>query len=78
VRKTPIFCRKLPKIAENGDHNIDPRLGYILGDFFTSASGRPACSRVSESWLDMANEKMTHVSGGFLMPPSGRGRCYDF
>jgi hypothetical protein len=24
LRKTPIFCRKLAKIAENCDHNIDP------------------------------------------------------
>jgi hypothetical protein len=24
LRKTPIFCRKLWKIAENCDHNIDP------------------------------------------------------
>jgi hypothetical protein len=27
LRKTPIFRRKLAKIAENCDHNIDPRLG---------------------------------------------------
>jgi hypothetical protein len=26
LRKTPIFRRKLAKIAENNDHNIDPRL----------------------------------------------------
>jgi hypothetical protein len=24
LRKTPFFRRKLPKIAENCDHNIDP------------------------------------------------------
>jgi hypothetical protein len=24
IEKTPIFCRKLLKIAENCDHNIDP------------------------------------------------------
>jgi hypothetical protein len=30
LAKTPIFCRKLGKIAENCDHNIDPRLGDCL------------------------------------------------
>jgi hypothetical protein len=28
--KTPIFCRKLAKIAENCDHNIDPWLKEIF------------------------------------------------
>jgi hypothetical protein len=28
--KTPIFCRKLAKIAENCDHNIDPRMKVDL------------------------------------------------
>jgi hypothetical protein len=27
LRKTPIFCRKFAKFAENCDDNIDPRLG---------------------------------------------------
>jgi hypothetical protein len=32
LRKTPIFRRKLSKIAENCDHNIDPRFArwYIF------------------------------------------------
>jgi hypothetical protein len=29
--KTPIFRRKLGKIAENWDHNIDPRLQTLQG-----------------------------------------------
>jgi hypothetical protein len=38
LRKTPIFCRKLAKIAENCEHNIDPRtpdqsIVTRLGDF---------------------------------------------
>jgi hypothetical protein len=32
LRKTPFFRRKLAKIAENCDHNIDPRM--IASDFF--------------------------------------------
>jgi hypothetical protein len=38
LRKTPIFFRKLPKIAENCDHNIDPRVQdlFLKSRNFTS------------------------------------------
>jgi hypothetical protein len=32
-KKTPFFRRKLSKIAENCDHNIDPRLGEFFAQW---------------------------------------------
>jgi hypothetical protein len=40
LRKTPFFRQKLAKIAENCDHNIDPRFGEFSpnGRLFTVGS----------------------------------------
>jgi hypothetical protein len=34
LRKTPFFCRKLAKIAENCDHNIDPWACPLMAPVF--------------------------------------------
>jgi hypothetical protein len=44
LKKTPIFRRKLSKLAENCDHNIDPRLKFIhrlfVGMYVTAVTPR--------------------------------------
>jgi hypothetical protein len=51
LRKTPIFCRKLGKIAENCDHNIDPGRGEFppLERFFFFSSFLKI-SEFAKSW----------------------------
>jgi hypothetical protein len=47
MRKTPFFRRKLAKIAENCDHNIDPRSDFAscgMEFCFKNRAQEPVCS----------------------------------
>jgi hypothetical protein len=55
LRKTPIFRRKLAKIAENCDQNIDPWLSraiFVVDVETARWRQKNECNFISESKLD--------------------------
>jgi hypothetical protein len=50
LRKTPIFCRKLPKIAVNCDHNIDPRGAALTSPLGANFDPRGEFVRTLWNW----------------------------
>jgi hypothetical protein len=63
MRKTPIFCRKLAKIAENNAHNIDPRLGVVsqLGRYFLGFGAIFHCLKSHHEWAQFFFKKSPKI-----------------